>query len=124
MVKFLEARRKDINKVIDIKFTVEESGVAHYVVQDNEGNSYTIKSKGSGTNEYEFQFVGPQDRDYFVITVGKFDNGLMGMTPLFCDLRIVYRNMTMEPLDYKQIKDLTIKQIVYDNQEISYLYDV
>lgn len=123
MVKFLESRRKDINKVIDIKFVVEEQGVVKYLIQDHEGNTQEIKSKGNGENEYRLQFEGPQDRNYFVITIGKFDKQ-ENITPLFAKLPIVYRNLTDDVLEYKQVKDITIKQIVYCDMEIIYRYDV
>lgn len=123
MVKFLEAKRKDINKVIYIQFSVEEQGVAKYLIQDHEGNTYEIKSKGNGVNDYRLHFEGPQDRNYFVITVGKFEK-LEYMTPLFVERPIVYRNLTDDILEYKQVKDLTIKNIVYCDTEIIYRYDV
>lgn len=123
MVKFLESRRKDINKVIDIKFVVEEQGVVKYLIQDHEGNTQEIKSKGNGENEYRLQFEGPQDRNYFVITIGKFDKQ-ENITPLFAERKVVYCDLTGNILEYKQIKNLTIKQIVYGETEISYKYDV
>lgn len=123
MVKFLESRRKDINKVIDIKFVVEEQGVVKYLIQDHEGNTQEIKSKGNGENEYRLQFEGPQDRNYFVITIGRFDRQ-EDITPLFTEKPVIYHNLTGDVLEYKTVKDLTIKQIVYCDTEIIYKYDV
>ena len=123
MVKFLESKRKDINKIIYIQFIVEEQGVVKYLIQDHEGNTQEIKSKGNGLNEYRLHFEGPQDRNYFVITIGKFDK-LENMTPLFAENPVVYRNLTDDVLEYNQVKDLTIKSIVYCDTEITYRYDV
>ena len=123
MIKFLESRRKDINKIIDIKFIVEEQGIVKYLIQDHEGNTQEIKSKGNGLNEYRLHFEGPQDRNYFVITIGRFDK-LENMTPLFAENPVVYRNLTDDVLEYNQVKDLTIKSIVYCDTEITYRYDV
>lgn len=123
MIKFLESRRKDINKIIDIKFVVEEQGVIKYLIQDHEGNTQEIKSKGNGENEYRLQFEGPQDRNYFVITIGKF-NKQEDITPLFAEKPVIYNNLTGDVLEYKTVKDLTIKQIVYCDTEIIYKYDV
>lgn len=123
MIKFLESRRKNINKIIDIKFIVEEQGVVKYLIQDHEGNTQEIKSKGNGENEYRLQFEGPQDRNYFVITIGKFDRQ-EDITPLFAERTVVYRNLTDDVVEYKQVKDVTIKQIVYCDTEIIYKYDV
>jgi hypothetical protein len=123
MVKFLESKRKDINKIIYIQFIVEEQGIFKYLIQDHEGNTQEIKSKGNGLNEYRLHFEGPQDRNYFVITIGKFDK-LENMTPLFAENPVVYRNLTDDVLEYNQVKDLTIKSIVYCDTEITYRYDV
>ena len=123
MVKFLESKRKDINKIIYIQFIVEEQGVVKYLIQDHEGNTQEIKSKGNGLNEYRLHFEGPQDRNYFVITIGMFDK-LENMTPLFAENPVVYRNLTDDVLEYNQVKDLTIKSIVYCDTEITYRYDV
>lgn len=123
MVKFLESKRKDINKIIYIQFIVEEQGVVKYLIQDHEGNTQEIKSKGNGLNEYRLHFEGPQDRNYFVITIGRFDK-LENMTPLFAENPVVYRNLTDDVLEYNQVKDLTIKSIVYCDTEITYRYDV
>jgi hypothetical protein len=123
MVKFLESKRKDINKIIYIQFIVEEQGIVKYLIQDHEGNTQEIKSKGNGLNEYRLHFEGPQDRNYFVITIGKFDK-LENMTPLFAENPVVYRNLTDDVLEYNQVKDLTIKSIVYCDTEITYRYDV
>jgi hypothetical protein len=58
-----------------------------------------------------------------VITIGKFDK-LENMTPLFAEDPVVYRNLTDDVLEYNQVKDLTIKSIVYCDTEITYRYDV
>ena len=123
MVKFLHIERKNLGKVIEVRFSLEESNVGKFIIEDEFGNQIELNSKGNGYNEYKHQFVGPQDRNYIVITKDR-DNAIITCAPAFASHIITYSDMDGNKIKYEQTIGKEPKFIDYGDNLITHIYNV
>ena len=121
MVKFIHIERKNIGKVIEVRFTLEESNVGKFVIEDEFGNQIELNSKGNGYNEYKHQFVGPQDRNYIVIAKDQ-DNAIITCAPAFADKIITYVDMNRNQIGYSSTIGKEPVFIHHDDNLITYIF--